>query len=142
DLDDTAVAPGRPLPWRALYETEGEPLRYRVIMEPTDQRWLFALDLAEPVEAEIGMTRDYRLLARRPVSQPFAYRVSSWPRYRMDTGLPRWLVMRNLQLPEGGNPRTRALVAELRSRADGPQAFVQATLAHFASGGYRYTLTP
>lgn len=119
----------------------GDPYRYRVIMEPTDQRWLFALAAARDESAEIGYSRDHRLLSKNTISQPKSYRVESFLDYRLDPDLPDWLRQQNLQLPPG-DPKTRELAARLQQQADSPMAIVDAALGFFREQPFSYTLQP
>ncbi|HEY5718254.1 MAG TPA: DUF3488 and transglutaminase-like domain-containing protein, partial [Motiliproteus sp.] len=133
---------GQEQPWFASVARAGASLSYRVIMEPSDQPWLFALDLAQTTQPGTGLTRDFRLVNRFPVAQPFSYRVQTTPEYRTDVELPRWLALRNLQLPAAGNPRTRTLARQWWQDAASPAAFVERIHAFFANQPFYYTLTP
>nr|WP_255537830.1 DUF3488 and DUF4129 domain-containing transglutaminase family protein [Motiliproteus sp. SC1-56] len=120
----------------------GQPLGYRVMLEPTDQRWLFALAAARSTTPGVGYSRDHRLVKRSPVSQPFAYEVDSFLRQPLDPNLPDWLARVNLQLPETGDPRTRALAEQLAAEAGSPSALVERALAWFRARPFSYTLRP
>ncbi|WP_210396434.1 transglutaminase TgpA family protein [Motiliproteus sediminis] len=139
---DWVVWPGNPNPWRSSQQALGQATAYRVIMEPTDKRWLFALDLARSDQRGIGQTRDFRLVNRVPVSQPFSYRVESALNHRLDPELPYWLARRNLQLPEDGNPRSRELALQLRQRSGDAEELVSNALALFRQQPFSYTLKP
>ena len=133
----------QPAPWRPRAEATGQRYEYRVIMEPTDQRWLFALAWSDSDSRGIGRSRDFRLLRRTPVSQPFSYRVRSQVGIGLDQdGLPRWLARINLQLPEQGDQQTRALARQLWAQSSSPQAYIDAVLQRFSQQPFRYTLRP
>lgn len=121
---------------------EGEPYRYQVIMSPTDQPWLFALDAATSQTHDVGYSRDHRLVKRTPVVQTFSYEAVSYPRHRLDPQLPDWLARLNTQLPEQGNPRTRALVKQLFAQAGSDAAYADLLMAWFRDNGLVYTLRP
>jgi transglutaminase-like putative cysteine protease len=123
----------------------GTPIRYTVMMEPSHQRWLFALDLPHTAPAASAHTADLFLLAERPVHDLRRYVVTSYSDYR--TGPLREDERRRaLQLPDA-NPRSIALARAWReeSRDDAAladAAVVQRALRHFREQAFHYTLTP
>ena len=137
------AGPRRPAPdWRRQVRYRGEPLRYRVYQEPSGQHWLFAI--AAPVSDEfgIGHTAGLRLVSRQPVTQRVMYQVRSYPDYRLDpVRLSAAARARNLYLPAGSNPQTRALAASWRAEGLGAAAIVARLFAQFGRE-YRYTLSP
>lgn len=120
----------------------GEPLSYQVILEPTMQRWLFALPFARSDDAKIVPAPDFRLVSAAPVESQFGYRVESYPGTVLEPELRSWRRMTELAFPEAENPRTRALVAELQQRYPEPRALVQAVLSYFRTEPFYYTLEP
>lgn len=138
----TVNASGQRQPWQRSIEYLGERYRYRVIMEPTDQRWLFALAAARTDTNSIVYSRDHRLLSQNPVSQPFSYWLDSDLNYRLDPELPSWLARQNLQLPASGNPRARQLAADWLTQAGSRSAYVERVLQAFRQQPFRYTLRP
>ncbi|HCL15252.1 MAG TPA: DUF3488 domain-containing protein [Pseudomonas sp.] len=124
--------------WQAL----GEPLSYSVVMQPSGQPWLFALDVAQVASGGAQLMTDFHLQRRQPVTKPLMYRVTSWLDARREAiGAPESLA-RALQMPEQGNLRSRTWAAELRRSAQEPQAVVDALLRHFNREPYHYTLEP
>ncbi len=124
------------------WQAEGPALSYSIIMQPSGQPWLFALDTPRTELEQTRLMGDFRLQRRRPVEQKLLYSVTSWPQaLREPQASPRLAAA--LQLPRGGNPRARQWAAELRARhADDPQALVATLLAHFNREGFFYTLRP
>ncbi|NKN32933.1 transglutaminase TgpA family protein [Marichromatium bheemlicum] len=116
-------------------------LDYEVVLEPTDRRWLFALDL--PVAAEgAAFAPDHLLRARRAVESALRYRVRSALDYRTS---PPSAALRDyaLRLPAATiTPRMRALVASWRGEGADDQAVVRRALAHFNREAFHYTLLP
>ncbi|MFF7708491.1 transglutaminaseTgpA domain-containing protein [Pseudomonas sp. NPDC007930] len=162
---DGPLPPRRELYWRALtlerydgtrwqqgglsrfqpvqaWQPVGEPWRYRVIQEPSDHPWLFALDVARTASPNVRQGLDYRLQRSRPVDQPLYYGVESWPQVRRDEALPAALRQQNLQLPASGDPRIREWAAGMARRYPQPAALVQAMLQRFHDQDYHYSLRP
>ncbi len=126
----------------------GAVLDYQVFLEPTGQRWLFALERPFRIDQRTLLTYDYRLIAFEPLYAKFGYRARALPEAVLDQHLDARLRERNLQLPQGvngeaaGNPRTRAWVEGLRQQHRDDAALVRALLEHFRREPFVYTLRP
>jgi transglutaminase-like putative cysteine protease len=121
----------------------GDPVRYQVTMEPTQQQWVFALDI--PVQwssGDVFIGLQQQLAKERPIDQRMAYEAISHTRYRNEPdsrpSFYRWYV----DLPRGTNPRTNALSLSMRRIAGDDESFVKAVLAKFHNEEYFYTLEP
>jgi len=120
----------------------GTPYRYRVALEPTRQRWWFALDTpAQSSDANVLLTYDNQLLGAEPLTEPLSFDALSYTRTRALEPLGAFGRRQDTTLPPG-NPRSVALAQTLRQRAGSDADFVQATLEYLRSGGFVYTLTP
>jgi transglutaminase-like putative cysteine protease len=125
--------------WQPL----GPAWQYRIIQEPSNQPWLMALDVAAAPTPDVRQGSDFTLRRQRPVTQPLAYRLSSWPQVVRDPQpLSDAQYRQALQLPANGDPRTRAWAAELQARYPQAPALVQAVLSHFHDEEFHYTLRP
>jgi protein-glutamine gamma-glutamyltransferase len=121
----------------------GTPYRYRVALEPTRQRWWFALDTpAQSSDANVLLTYDNQLLGAEPLTEPLSFDAVSYTRTRALEPLGAFGRQQDTTLPPGANPRSLALAQTLRQRAGSDADFVQATLEYLRSGGFEYTLTP
>jgi protein-glutamine gamma-glutamyltransferase len=129
-------------PAAPAWQKRGEPLRYEIVMQPSAQPWLFALDVAETTLQDTRQLADFRLQRQQPVERSLLYRVTSWPEaLREPDGLGGEMSLaRALQLPEHGDPRSRAWAAQLKRDHPRPERLVQALLAHFNRQPYVYTL--
>ncbi len=119
----------------------GQIFDYRITIEPTEQRWLPALDT--PIQAPDGavLAGDETLIATRPLLQAREYRVRSRVGAHSDTTLPAWQRERFLALPDAIDPRARALAAQWRRQASSDADVVERALALFHAN-FTYTLTP
>lgn len=124
------------------WSKRGEALRYSVVMQPSSQRWLFALDVAETSLEQTRQMSDFRLQRRLPVERSLIYQVSSWPEALREPEQVAGGLNRTLQLPEQGEPRSRAWAAELKRQHAQPEQLVQALLEHFNREPFHYTLRP
>jgi len=118
------------------------PFRYVVQMEPTEQKWLFALDYPALVPRRTKMTIDYQLITSRPVTQLREYVMASDPGFQDTPKLKQTLLRAALELPQGFNPRTAELISAWRKEAKSDSEIVQRALQHFNQQEFRYTLNP
>jgi transglutaminase-like putative cysteine protease len=124
-------------------EIHGEPVSYRVTMEPTRQHWVFALDIPRQWDIENTFLGPQHQLARvHPIDQRIAYDAVSYPEYRIDAEMHPYRLGWYLELPEGRNPRTAELARRMRAAAGSDTAFVGNVLAKFNREAYHYTLEP
>ncbi|OOG63297.1 transglutaminase [Rhodanobacter sp. B04] len=116
---------------------------YQVSMEPTHQYVLPMLDVPLDAPANAGLRQDRVVMADKPVNDLLAYAGRSAIQYRLQPELGIGMRQRGLSLPAGFNPRTLALGQSWRQRhGTDDAAIVQAALALFHNGGFRYTLSP
>lgn len=116
---------------------------YQVSMEPTHQRVLPMLDVPLAAPENARLRQDRVVMADKPVNDPLTYAAESAIQYRLQPELDLRARQRGLSLPAGFNPRAIALGNEWRQRyGNDDAAIVQAALALFHDGGFRYTLSP
>jgi len=122
-------------------DRDGTPVDYTITLEPTDRRWLPSLDLPiiAPTGAHFGADRV--LISDDIVSTPREYRVRSAARYTLAPTLTRQERARALALPEGFDPRARALAQGWRTEGRDDAAIVRAALDLFHKS-FTYTLHP
>ncbi|HET6655731.1 MAG TPA: DUF3488 and transglutaminase-like domain-containing protein [Gammaproteobacteria bacterium] len=126
----------------ARVEPKGDPVRYTITLEPNNHNWLYALAIPASWPADAALGGDYTLYADKPVRKRREYEVVSYPQAAYGLELSQAARQRDLQLPEHGNPRARALAADWRQTLDSPRDIVQRALHRFAGGDYYYTLKP
>lgn len=116
--------------------------RYEIQMEPTEQRWLFALDYPALIPRGTHMSMDYQLIANRPITQLRHYTMASDPRFIDSPRIKQTFLRAALELPQNFNPRTAKMIAEWRSEATSDASIVQRALTYFNQQEFRYTLNP
>lgn len=144
DFDGRSWTTGRMGSGQHALATKGAPVRYQVTLEPTGQRWLFALDMPhsvpQMVENNARVTGNFELRAMLPISQRIRYELASQLDYQLDaSALPdsdRWL-----ELPAGFNPKALLAGQQLQREPD-PLRRVQSVLTMFRQQPYSYTLEP
>jgi transglutaminase-like putative cysteine protease len=121
----------------------GDPVDYQITLEPTDRQWILALDIPSAwPEREAYRTYDFQLVSPRRLTEVSSFRLRSYPRFVAGVDLPVTLRRKSLQLPPEGNPRSRALAAELAARHGDALAITEAMLRMFREQPFVYTLNP
>ena len=129
------LAERKPDPQKALF-------RYRVQMEPTEQRWLFALDYPALVPTGTRLTMDYQLLTSQPITQLRDFVMASDPGFTDSPVLKHTFRIAALELPPDFNPRTAQMMAEWRKEATSDSEIIRRALAYFNQEQFHYTLNP
>lgn len=128
----------------------GEPVRYQVTLEPNKLPWLLVLDATPQAPALAGktarMTRELQWILDQPVTELLRFEAVSYPSFQHGPSERAPGLEEYLALPNGYDPRTLELAAELQRDprylgADNAQ-WVAVVMERLRSGGYRYTLEP
>jgi protein-glutamine gamma-glutamyltransferase len=119
----------------------GTAYRYTLLLEPQNNKWVYALDMAADFSDTLQQNSFYQLISRKDPHQRAEFRVTSYPEY--NTGyLTQTELNDNLQLPGDPSPRTRKLVEQLQGFEAKPKIFIQNILNHFRNEKFYYTLMP
>lgn len=113
---------------------------YEVNLEPHRRHWLFTLDM--PLGAPPGAmtTGNFEVLKYGRVDELISYEARSALRYVANPELGASARVAALQLPDGFNPRTRALAEIWRAETESDEALVNRALEHFNDNSFTYTL--
>lgn len=132
-----------PMPDWANIFTGTKTGEYRVILEPTYQNWLFALDYSRPSPTRgVGMTDEFTLRSFRPIAGQFLYQLSYYPDSRVGQHLEVSEYAINTALPKG-NLQSRQLADELYARAGGDtRRYVNEIYRYIQNNQFSYTLSP
>lgn len=137
-----------------LFQGKGTQVQQQIILEPSNQRWLFALDLpAQAAQFDAGNGEDnannssrfnaqLELFNNSPINTRLRYNISSYPRYQLNARPDRNELDANLALPDDYNPRTRQFAEALKQRTSSDQQRVQAVLNWLHQEAFSYTLEP
>ncbi|MDW8479530.1 MAG: DUF3488 and transglutaminase-like domain-containing protein [Xanthomonadales bacterium] len=119
----------------------GEEIRYRLSLEPSDRPWVPALDAPVAAAEGLHLDRDRTLRSRNPLDRPLSLELRSLRTGGALLGPPRAGERRRaLALPEGFDPRARALAASWWREAGGdPRRYIDRILAWFGAE-FRYEL--
>lgn len=124
------------------WDKKGDSISYSIVMQPSGQSWLFALDTATTSLPGARQMGDFRLESDRPVFQKLLYQAQSWPAAVRQREMPKSVGERSLHLPDEGDPKSREWATQLRREHKDDRALVAAMLSHFNQHPYAYTLKP
>lgn len=115
---------------------------YSVILEASNQTWLFALPVARPRDRDIVSTAGFNL--RLPTAAPgrFQYRVTSTAYRSLETQLSNEQRQQNLALPPEGNLKSWQLARDIALQYQKPRKIAAAIMTMFNQQQYFYTLNP
>lgn len=128
--------------WEDRVRIQGAPLHYNIILEPTQQPWIFGLHLAEPVSDNLFQSRNFELFNNGLITQRLSYDLRSFRDNQTDVILLNSARNRSLELPDAGNSRSLEFARELRATVSSDRDFVYAVLAYFQQNPFFYTLNP
>lgn len=141
----TSAGDGVPESWNLVVDPFAEPLRYRVMLEPHQQPWLFTL--MAPVFASSSAHRvyfsaDYLTQVSRPISSRTQYSVASATQFAASpTGLSAESRSLNTYLPKQINPRAQALAQGWRTQGMDDKQMIEAALDLYRAS-FTYTMQP
>lgn len=128
--------------WEDRVVTNGDPISYNVILEPTQQPWIYGLHLADSLSSNLFQSRNFEMFNNGVITQRISYDLRSYTDNQTDLVLLGSMRSRNLTLPAEGNARSREFARQLRGTVASDRDFVYQVLAHFQQNEFFYTLNP
>jgi transglutaminase-like putative cysteine protease len=116
-------------------------IAYTITLEPHNQHWLFTLELAREISfRQSSIQIDHTSFRWRPITSRTTYQAVSNPDGSV---FPLRPYFKNaLQLPEKGNPGSRALAETLLKESANGEEYIEKVLAYFRNQPFTYTLQP
>jgi hypothetical protein len=144
EVDNRKWSPGRVGQYQSAapqLTQAAERIDYEIVLEPSQQRWMFSLDLPIEHPPNTVLSGDFQLLSDRPITTAKRYRLSSALDFR--TAVPAEAEQRYaLRLPANTSARMIALVKQWQLQTDSDWALVQQGLDFFNREDFHYTLLP
>lgn len=131
----------------------GAPVRQQIILEPSANHYLFALDMLQrppqlsaasqgDAPAQVLLHADGSIESSQTIDQRLRYEASSYPRYRLSQHADPSTLQQALRLPRNANPQTLAFAQAIRTQFPNAGAQVRAVLQFFRQEKFYYTLEP
>lgn len=119
-----------------------DPINYTVTIEPHNQKWLFALDIASLIPNQSYMNHAYSLINNQTIKETKHYKISSHTNYIIDQTLLNNDTEKYLQVPPNFNPKTKIWAQQLRAKHSDNAAIIKDVLKHIREQPFQYTLSP
>ena len=117
--------------------------RYTITLEPTERRYVFALDLPSGAPPPLALGFDATLRSRDPLRSLAQFSLEAVATAGYEPDLPPMLRALHLALPEGFNPRTRERAVAWRSEAGDDRRYIRRILEWFnAEHAYSISAPP
>jgi len=125
----------------------GRPLNYSVVMEASQQYWLFPLPVAVTDHTDQQLSRidvqpDFSLRTREPLVKRTLIHYQSYPDSLKGLYESGRVLSLASALPAGYNPRSVELARKMANEAGSTDEFIAALQSLIGQGGYYYTLEP
>ena len=118
-------------------------LPYEVILQPHDETWLYSLGVSRPLTADIGVSLDARLVAKKKLHSQTLYKANAQLGKAMGkSGLTRKESQYYLQMPASGNLKSRQFAQNLKNTHKGSLDFARALKRYISENEFYYTLSP
>ncbi len=119
----------------------GRAYQYKLLMEPQDKNWIFALDMPVEIPSPLTISSAYQLSAVDRSDNRTEYDLISYTDY--NTGpINLGEYKTATQLPSEPSDKIKQLVAQLHGFDSAPDNFINRLLNHFRVEDFHYTLTP
>lgn len=116
---------------------------YTITLEPTDRRYIFALESPAGWSPDLELGFDASLRSRTPLRALSQHRLRALPPEPYEARLDRGLRESFLRLPEGYNPRTLERARTWRNASADDRAYIRRVLAWFnAEHAYSISAPP
>ncbi len=128
-------------PTALKFTSRGRPYRYTVTLEPTNKRFLIALDLPASNPHDTRLLPGFVLQFKDPVKDRRRYTLTSYTEYNTGRLSPA-MRKRALQLPDTISPRVRQLARQWRDTTPDSLGIAQQAMRYFIREKFVYTLKP
>jgi transglutaminase-like putative cysteine protease len=118
-----------------------QAIDYTVTLEPTNQNWLFGLEMPVIPPEQSQLRYDMQIRKRSPITNLTQYTMRSWLQYEFNANDAEYL-QEALQLPENYHAKTRALANQWREEDLSSRDLIQRALTLFSEEEFYYTLSP
>ncbi|HRE15686.1 MAG TPA: DUF3488 and transglutaminase-like domain-containing protein [Rhodocyclaceae bacterium] len=132
----------RSLDYLPEIKIRGPAYAYAITIEPHNQRWVLALDAPGRLPADTRTDPSMAVRSLKVIQQRSRFELSAYPDYQLNLQEAPHVLQRNLQLPRGRNPQTRALASRWQAEDPQPQQIIAKALAYFGKENFVYTLQP
>jgi len=130
-------------PWVDAIEMRGEEFSYNIVLEATQQNWLFALTMPEvPQNNKLVVLAHYNIASRIPIRKTLRYQLTSHLGSVLSRELNDYWKGRYTKIPLYSNPRTQVLAKKMLTEASSSREYIDDVLRMYNQQEFIYTLKP
>lgn len=119
----------------------GKAYQYKLLMEPQNKNWVYALDLPATYSQSLQLNANYQLISPHELDKRSEYQLTSYPHFNTGT-ITKTEYRDARQLPGAPSEKIKQLVEQLQGFKSSPEEFINRLLNHFRQEDFHYTLTP
>ena len=131
-------------PLNSILPEMTDPVQYTITLEPTRQKWLFALEMPVDISGDTisgyFISNDLQLINKNNINQLIQYRLTSMTRFKLQAINPAELKAA-LKFPDN-NPQTLALGKQWAKQFNNKEHIVSKALNYFKDQPFFYTKKP
>ena len=128
-------------PAKVDFQGRGEQVSYRITLEPSQQNWIFALDLPSELPDKTYITKYYAVRSAEKIKSRQTFNLKSYPDY-LATQVGKGTRREALELPENISDRMKEFAIDLYSRSGSDLNYIDKVLSFFNQENFVYTLSP
>jgi len=117
-------------------------LRYSLIIEATQQPWIFAIATANSEDKRVYYDQDANIVFSGPIRTRTQINIHSQLGSRLSPVLPKYERALQTALPQGRNPKTVLQAQQWRQTFGDDAAYIDHVFRHFHHEKFYYTLEP
>ncbi len=122
------------------YEKE-DLIEYSILQEPSNQKWIFVLDMPVSKPAELKWGTGQTLRSMEPIRERLQLQMKSAIEYKF-TGISNGVRQRNLDISSVKGARLTRLADKLYREAGSDKAYIKAVFDYYRDNEFFYTLQP
>ena len=131
-------------PLNSILPEMTDPVQYTITLEPTHQKWLFALEMPVDISGDtisgFFISSDLQIINKNNINQLIQYRLTSMTRFKLQAINPAELKAA-LKFPDN-NPQTMALGKQWAKQFNNKEQVVLQALNYFKNQPFFYTKKP
>ncbi len=126
-----------------FYDPNSQSVRYEVMIEPHEKKWLFALGAAKPLTQGVEIQNDATFESERRLYNQWQYQVASNSAELIpQPSLTRSQRIIYTRLPQGSNPKAHAFAQQLIQQSNDVSVLISLVRAYISTQQFSYTLSP
>jgi protein-glutamine gamma-glutamyltransferase len=126
----------------AKWSDDADVLNYSIIMEATQQPWLFTIVYAQGDDDRLRYDNEFNIRYKEPIRNRLSLQIHSVTTARLDEQLSPYHRRALQYVPKTSNPQTQKMARQWREEVQSDTEYVSRVLNFFRDENFFYTLEP